>query len=149
MNISMDNWYCNRFIHLGRRIFPVNHSGASLCLQSSLHPARMHDIHVLPCVLVWDFWTPNFCWNYRSKYEIVIEYRCIAMRISTHFVWIKAAQQVFFNVISYNCSEILDLDRIIALPIITHSSRQTCGKDSCQISYVICEFKGLRNRHYR
>ena len=30
MNISSDNRYCNRFIHLGRPIFPVNRNGASV-----------------------------------------------------------------------------------------------------------------------
>ena len=30
MNISIDNRYCNRFIHIGRQIFSVNHSGASV-----------------------------------------------------------------------------------------------------------------------
>ena len=29
INISIDNRYYNRFIHLGRTIFPVNHNGAS------------------------------------------------------------------------------------------------------------------------
>ena len=30
MNMSTDNWYCNRFIHIGRPIFSVNRSGASV-----------------------------------------------------------------------------------------------------------------------
>ena len=30
INISSDNRYYNRFIHLGRPIFPVNHNGASV-----------------------------------------------------------------------------------------------------------------------
>ena len=30
MNISIDNRYCNRFIHLGRLIFSVNRSGVSV-----------------------------------------------------------------------------------------------------------------------
>ena len=29
MSISIDSRYCNRFINLGRPIFPLNHSGAS------------------------------------------------------------------------------------------------------------------------
>ena len=35
--ISIDDRYYNRFIHLGRPIFPVNHNGGSLCLQYRLH----------------------------------------------------------------------------------------------------------------
>ena len=44
MNISIDNRYCNRFIHLGRPIFSVNHSGASLymCSRDTIWDARMH-----------------------------------------------------------------------------------------------------------
>ena len=30
MNMSIDNRYCNRFIHIGRPIFSVNRSGASV-----------------------------------------------------------------------------------------------------------------------
>ena len=30
MKISIDDCYCNRFIHLGRPIFPVNHNSASV-----------------------------------------------------------------------------------------------------------------------
>ena len=30
MNISIDNRYCNLFIHLGRPILPVNHNGATV-----------------------------------------------------------------------------------------------------------------------
>ena len=30
LNISIDNRYYNRFIHVGRPIFPVNHNGASV-----------------------------------------------------------------------------------------------------------------------
>ena len=30
MNISIDNRYCNRFIYIGRLIFPVNHNAASI-----------------------------------------------------------------------------------------------------------------------
>ena len=37
MNISIDNRYCNRFIHLWRPIFPMNHNGSSRCLQSRSH----------------------------------------------------------------------------------------------------------------
>ena len=37
MNISIDNRYCNRFIHLVRLIFPANHNSASLCLESRPH----------------------------------------------------------------------------------------------------------------
>ena len=107
----------------------------------------MHD--TLPCVLAWDFWTPNLCCNYRSKYKIVTEYRCIAMRLSTHFVWIKAAQQFIGcyspKLFRYTWSR----HRIIALPLIAHSSLQTCGKDSCQTGYDIYEFNGLRNWHDR
>ena len=135
MNISMDNWYCNRFIHLGEegRYF-LWITVVPQCLQYPLHLGCTHARYTTLCLGMG--WTLNFCWNYRSKYETVIEYWCIAMQISTHFVWIKAVQQFFFfNVISHNCSEILDRGRIIALPIITHSSQQTCGKDSCQIRY--------------
>ena len=36
-NISIDNWYYNPFIQLGRPIFPVKHNGAALYLQSRPH----------------------------------------------------------------------------------------------------------------
>ena len=42
MNISIDKRYCNRFIHLGRPICSVNHSSASLCLQSRPHLGCAH-----------------------------------------------------------------------------------------------------------
>ena len=62
----------------------------------------------------------------------------------------KTSQQCLLDVIPQNYSEILDCThQMAALTIITHSSRQNCGTDSCQIRYNICEFKGLRNRHYR
>ena len=32
MSISIDSRYCNRFINLGRPIFPLNHSGASAAM---------------------------------------------------------------------------------------------------------------------
>ena len=41
MNMSIDNRYCNRFIHIRRPIFSVNRSNASvynLCLQSTTKP---------------------------------------------------------------------------------------------------------------
>ena len=37
INISIDNRYYNRFIHLGKPILPVNHNGGALCLQSLPH----------------------------------------------------------------------------------------------------------------
>ena len=38
MNNSINNWYCNRFINIGRpNFFFVNHNGTSLCLQSRPH----------------------------------------------------------------------------------------------------------------
>ena len=37
MNISIDNRYCNRFIHHKRIIFSVNHNGASHCVRSQPH----------------------------------------------------------------------------------------------------------------
>ena len=37
VNSSIDNRYCNQFIHIGRPIFPMNHNGASLCSLSQSH----------------------------------------------------------------------------------------------------------------
>ena len=41
---SIDNRYCNRFFHLGRPIFSVNHNGASLYIyrRDTIWDARMH-----------------------------------------------------------------------------------------------------------
>ena len=33
INVLIDNRYYNRFIHLRRQLFPMNHNGAPLCLQ--------------------------------------------------------------------------------------------------------------------
>ena len=43
----------------------------------------------IPCVLARDVKTPKLRRNYRAKYGIVTEYRCIAMRNNTHFSWVN------------------------------------------------------------
>ena len=47
MNILIDNRYCDRFIHLRRPIFPENHNGTSLCLQSRPHLGSRMRLSVL------------------------------------------------------------------------------------------------------
>ena len=87
VNISIDNWFCNRFIKRRRLIFSVNHSGASLCLQSQLLPGNLRMYDTQPCVLARDLKTPKFCRKYMAKYGIVTEYWCIAKRNSYFFAF--------------------------------------------------------------
>ena len=149
MNISNDNRYCNRSIHLKRSIFSVNLSGASLCLQSRLHPGYKHSRTCYLVVLARDFKTSKFCLNYTAKYEIVKEYRYTAIQNSTHFIWMKHHKNVYWMLYPRTIQKYLiaTLDHSFTYhrPLFTAKLRD--GQLSNKIQYI-CEFKGLRNQHY-
>ena len=95
MNILNNNWYCNRFIHLKKPIFSANHSGASMFAIPTTSRIQTFVTRYL-VVLAWDFKTPLVCLNYRAKYKIVTEYIYITIQNSTHFIWIKHHNSVYW-----------------------------------------------------
>ena len=87
-----------------------------------------------PCVLARNFKHQSFAES-RVKYGIITEYRCITTRNGTHFTWIIASQPYHTSWLFKNASS---KHWIVSLPIVAHSSPQTCGTDICQIRYDIC-----------